>query len=54
MMPTAAIALMIVVALVGAAVAFVLPVWAIPPFLIAWLVGCAVLVERLFRNGPNA
>ena len=53
MRTTAATALMIVLALLGILVAIVLPVWAIPPFLIAWLIGCAALVERLSRTGPD-
>jgi hypothetical protein len=54
MRTTHATVLMIVLALLGTLVAAVLPVWAIPPFLIAWVLGCGTLVERLSRNGPNA
>ncbi|MBV9165515.1 MAG: hypothetical protein JO321_07090 [Solirubrobacterales bacterium] len=50
---TAVSALMIVLSLLGVLVAIVLPVWAIPPFVIAWLLGCGALVERLFRTGPD-
>jgi len=49
---TAATALMI--ALVGLVVAVVLPVWAIAPFVIAWLLGCPALVESLSRTGSDA
>lgn len=49
-----ATALTIVLAGVGVVIATVLPVWAIPPFVIVWLLGCAGLVERLFRAGPRA
>lgn len=53
MRTTAATALMIVLVLLGILVAMVLPVWIIPPFVIAWLLGCGTLVERLFRTGPD-
>jgi hypothetical protein len=43
----------IVLALLGVLVAIVLPVRAIPPFVIAWLLGCGALVERFSRTGPD-
>jgi hypothetical protein len=49
-----ATALTIVLAGLGVVIATVLPVWAIPPFVIVWLLGCAGLAERLFRAGPRA